>query len=199
LFHRILARSDACQIARQAQTAPSFRFDGTRGFLGVAFLFGQIANGHIGAFTRVKNRHRASDTGITAGDERNFSFEFARRAIAPGFIARTRVEFGFESRRRLVLLREPRFRFRPHLCARAAASGFAFRLVAMAHQFVPSWLSLTRSSACIRGVRIRKRSAVRRAPAGLPSRSTRSNTRGWVRPCIDTAHACIWSTRVLWP
>lgn len=36
-FHRVVARGGACQIARQAQTAPPFRFDGTLGFLSVAF------------------------------------------------------------------------------------------------------------------------------------------------------------------
>jgi hypothetical protein len=79
---------------------------------------GRVADRDVGAFASIEQGDGAPDAGIAAGDQGDLAFELAGGAVAIGAIARTRVEFGFETGRALVLLRERR----PGLLQRRRAS-----------------------------------------------------------------------------
>ena len=80
--------------------------DFARGFFGVGLLFRQVHDRHVGAFTRVQVRDRAADAGIATGNQRRLTVELARRAVVFGRVMRRRFQFGFETRRFLMLARE---------------------------------------------------------------------------------------------
>ena len=76
-FHGTLAEFRVSYVARDQETALSFRFDGATCFLGVRLLDREIDDGDVRPFARVQHRDRATNTGVTAGDERHAVIQFS--------------------------------------------------------------------------------------------------------------------------
>src|SRR4029077_1167872 len=77
LLHRRLAEAEIGNVAPHGDAAPAFGFDGAFGLLGIGVL-GQVCDRNVCALARIKDRDRAADPGIAAGDECDHVLEFAR-------------------------------------------------------------------------------------------------------------------------
>ena len=111
LLHRITAEIRIAHVTRNQQALASFSFDGVAGLFRIALLFFQVDDGHISTLTRIENGYGPADAGISAGNQSNSVFELVCAFITGSFVPGTRLDFGFQSRMLLVLLRKWRFGF----------------------------------------------------------------------------------------
>lgn len=76
LVHQGLAVCFLRQVTGQQQALTAGLFDPTCGFLGV-FMFVEVSNGNIGAFTGEGDRHGATDATVGTGDQGDLAFQTA--------------------------------------------------------------------------------------------------------------------------
>ena len=105
-FDQILAEGFVPNVPRQRDGIPAFGFDQVDDLRGVFFLFRQVVNGHVCAFAGIGDGHCATDTRVTAGDQRFFTGQAAMPFVASFPVVGYRLHFGCQSRWRLWLFRE---------------------------------------------------------------------------------------------
>ena len=106
-FHGVLAEFGIGHVAREQDAAAAFLLHGALGFLGVVVLV-EIGDRHVGALARVQHGHRAADTGIAAGDQRDLVLELLGALVMRRVVHRRELEFRFVSGLLEMLLRQRR-------------------------------------------------------------------------------------------
>src|SRR5437763_63252 len=99
---RIFLSTSWCARERVKETMAPLGFEEPRGLARIA-VFGEVDDGHIGAFAGEEDSHAAADATIPAGDERHFALEFSTAAIIAAGDARARRHLGLKTGRGLVL------------------------------------------------------------------------------------------------
>src|SRR5947209_5941079 len=113
LFHRIAAELRIGEVARDQQRATPFGFHGIASLLRIHLLFRQINDCDIGAFARVQHSHSTANSGVAAGDQRDFAFQLLCAAIVWRLVAWLWIDLSVNPRTRLLLLRKWRLRLTP--------------------------------------------------------------------------------------
>ncbi len=93
------------QVARQQQTLAAGLLDPARGFPGV-FVFVQVGNGHVRAFTGKRNRHGATNATVGTGDQGDLVRQPPGTGVTLFAAIGIRVHFPLGAGHRLALLRE---------------------------------------------------------------------------------------------
>src|SRR6185437_16304365 len=135
LLYHVVAERGIDEIAGDHQAFPAHRVDCLAGLVGIRLLFWQMDDRHPRAFTRIQQRYRTADSRIAAGNKRDLVLQLAGRPVRFGLVVRVGIEFRFESRTRLMLLRKRRLR---PVLARCKAF---FRLRVHSSASVQNWTS----------------------------------------------------------
>ena len=111
LFHGLLAKVEALDVARNQEAAPALGLDVALGFFRI-FVLVQVHDGHVGAFAREQHRDGPADAGVAAGDDGDFPVELAAALVRLGHEARALRHLRFDAGLGQVLVRHRRRRLR---------------------------------------------------------------------------------------